>query len=235
MIHTVIFDIGNTLIESRDIFEELLRRIGSENKEMLDFMKKRFFDIYRNMESREFLNVPDIISIVLRDASKEFGTADISQQARNIYEENFLNNSRLFDGVSSVMEELKKRNICMIAASDADKDVLLKELKSFGIFNFFDEIIISSEVKSYKPSDKMVSEIQNVCKEPASEILFVGDSEVDLITAKKMGTKSVLISRNNAELNVNPDYRISSLKEIIDILYIPHLYQGEKHDRPMKK
>lgn len=218
MIHTIVFDIGNTLIESRDVFDEILSIIGPNKKEIKEFMRKRFIDIYRKCETDEFLNVPGILSIVLRDASKEFGIDDISERSGEIYENNYINNSQLFDDSMFVLEELKKRNMRIIAASDADKNTLLTEMKKFGIIKFFDKIIISSEIGSYKPSDIMVSEILKACKEPISEILFVGDTEADMITAKKMGSKSVLISRNDTESGIDADYMISSLKEILDLI-----------------
>ena len=107
--------------------------------------------------------------------------------------------------------------IKLIVASDADPDVLKEELSTFEIYNYFDEILISGNIGAYKPSDKMTNAIIEKCDRPYSEILFVGDTEVDILTAKKIGAKSVLIKRNGS-FPIEADYCITKLDRIFEII-----------------
>ena len=104
-----------------------------------------------------------------------------------------------------------------MVASDADPDVLDEELATFEIYKYFDEILISGNIRAYKPSDKMSLAIKDKCKKPYSDILFVGDTEVDILTAKKIGARSVLIRRNGS-FPIEADYCITGLEELFNII-----------------
>jgi phosphoglycolate phosphatase-like HAD superfamily hydrolase len=77
---------------------------------------------------------------------------------------------------------------------------------------------ISGEIKCYKPSDKFVSNLRNHVTEPYAGILFVGDADVDVQTAKKLGAKAVLIDRKQRKSVNNYDYYITSLLELKEIV-----------------
>jgi FMN phosphatase YigB (HAD superfamily) len=104
-------------------------------------------------------------------------------------------------------------------AGEIYKDVLVAELEKLRIVKYFDNILVSSEIKAYKPSDKVVNKALEICEEPLSDILIIGDSDVDIEVASKMGIKSVLIVReDNKKINKDPDFKISTLNDIFDIL-----------------
>ncbi len=217
MIHTVIFDVGGTLVCSEDIFEKIAEELDNTRiHDISVFLKNRFLEIYRD-ENREFMNVCLIFSVIIEEATKKFATKEFRNDVNQFYKETFIDNSRLFDGTIETLNKLRERKLRLVVASDADTEVLMKELEHFRIKEYFDEIIISENVGAYKPSDKMVKEIMKVCRKPYSEVLFVGDTEADIITAQKMHTKSVLINRSG-RFSGNPDFKISNLAQILEIL-----------------
>jgi len=218
MIHTVIFDVGGTLVKARSTLITFAEQLKPDDyNELLSFMIKEFMKIYRDENPPKFITIKEIIAIVLKKASAEFGVKDISGETDRRYGENYLNHANLFDDTIPTLEKLKKLGIKLIVASDADPDVLNEELSTFKIFKYFDRILISGAVKAYKPSDKMVDAIKDQCEEPYSGILFVGDTEVDILSAKKMGARSVLI-RRNGEFPLKADYCITSLESLFDII-----------------
>ena len=221
MIHTVIFDVGGTLVRARSSLISFSERLAPSDeklrKEILEFMIKEFMVIYRDEKPIRFFGIKEIIAIILKKSAEKFDVEDISDKAQELYGEAYLNNANLFDDTIPTLEKLKEKNLRLIVASDADPDVLDDELSTFKIYQYFDEIIISGTVGAYKPSDKMTGAILEKCDEPYSDILFVGDTEVDILTAKKIGAKSVLIKRNG-DFTIDADYYINNLNKIFEII-----------------
>lgn len=222
MIHTVIFDVGGTLVRARSslvTFADWLAPDNDENlrKELLEFLINEFMKIYRDDKRIEFIGIKEIIAIVLKKAADKFNVKDISDKADVLYGEAYLSRANLFYDTVPTLKKLKGMGIKLIIASDADPDVLDRELTKFKIKKYFDEIIISGNIKAYKPSDKMTNAIKDKCNKPYSGILFVGDTEVDVLAAKKIGAKSVLINRNG-DFQVEADYQIKKLDKICDII-----------------
>jgi 2-haloalkanoic acid dehalogenase type II len=217
MIHTIFFDVGGTLVTSKStltLFAELLD--PKREREIFDFLLKKFMLYYENDKAKKFYSVKEILAIALKAAAEELNLPDLSDETEKYYRINHLKNARLFDDTMSVLEKLKDNNIKMIISSDADDDILLEQLEMFGILDYFDGLIISGNVKAYKPSDIVVEEALKYCRKPFSGILFVGDNIVDMKMAQKMKIKSALINRRG-KFKYDADYRISSLKELIDI------------------
>jgi len=221
MIHTVIFDVGGTLVKARSSLITFSEWLAPDNenlrKELLEFIIKQFMIIYREENPIKFIGIKEIIAMVLKKAADKYSVEDISGQADKRYGEAYLNNANLFDDTIPTLQKLKKMNIKLIVASDADPDALDKELSTFEIFHYFDEIVISGIVGAYKPSKKMTEAILQKCDQPYTGILFVGDTEVDILTAKNIGAKSVLIKRNG-EFPIEADYCIDNLDKIFEII-----------------
>jgi len=222
MIHTVIFDIGGTLVKARSSLisfsERLTQNRDNDLKEkLLAFLIKEFMLIYRDKNPAKFIGIKDIIAIILKKAAEKFNVEDISGQAHQLYGQAYLNHANLFDDTIPTLKKLKKKNIKLIVASDADPDVLNDELSTFEINQYFDEMVISGVVGAYKPSDKMIDAILEKCEKPYSDILFVGDTEPDILSAKKIGAKSILIKRNG-DFAIEADYHITNLDKIFEII-----------------
>ena|SRR3989344_6000808 len=139
----------------------------------------------------------------------------IDIKADEMYKDIFTNKSYLFEETLEVLELLKDKTK-MIVASDADSDVLIPELKNLGIYKYFDKILISSDIKTYKNSDIFANRIIPLLKQPYSNILFVGDSPVDMEIAKRIGVKSVYIKRTERKIESN--YTITNLKELMKLI-----------------
>lgn len=201
MIHTIIFDVGGTLVDAPDIFDIL----SEGNLELKKKMAEKFQHIY---SGGRFYAVKDILNRIMHDFS-------IDIKADEVYRDVFINKSYLFKETSEVLKLLKNKTI-LIIASDADSDVLIPELKKLDIYKYFNQILISSDIKAYKNSEKFAKKIIPLLNRPYEEILFVGDSPVDIEIAKKICVKSVYIKRT--ERDIVSDYVITDLKEIMKLI-----------------
>ncbi len=218
MIHTIFFDVGGTLVTSRSTLTFFADRLDPDNKfNMFDFLLKNFMIYYENDKSEIFYSVKEILALAVRAAAKQFDLPDLSGEIEKYYRKNHLDTGKLYDDTLPTLLKLREQKISLILASDADSDVLIEQLEKLNILKYFEGHVISSEVKAYKPSDKVVRAARQYCTEPLSEILFVGDSWVDIKTAEKMGVKSVLIKRNG-QFKIEADYKIMTLEHILEII-----------------
>lgn len=173
--------------------------------------------MYLDENPSRFFSIKELLTIAAQEAAQKFQLPDLSNDIAVYYRRNHLEKAVLYDDTIPVLRRLKNEGIKMILISDADADILLVQLESFGIVDYFSAMIISSNIHAYKPSNIVVNEALKYCKEPFSEILFVGDNKVDIMTAQKMKINSVLISRDN-NFRTAADFKITSLNQIFNII-----------------
>ena len=215
----IFFDIGGTLCGAPHMFEYISQKFSPSNRdEVVEIMGKFFNDLYSNKNEDEFITVREMLELCLKQIAIELETEDLSSKAYAYYKELYIDNSFLYEDTIEVLNKIREKGISLIALSDADSEVLIENLKVLNIRNFFDKLIISSDVKSYKPSNKIISEALNCCNIPKSKIFIVGDSKVDIDSGKKMGINTVLINRTAEERDYGSDYTIKSLRELLQII-----------------
>ncbi len=218
MIHTIFFDVGGTIITTKSTLIYLAEILDPERRdEIFRYLVDSFMVYYENENIERFYSVKEIIAITLKQAAEKFNVADLSGDTDKYYRLNHLRDAALFEDTLPTLEKLKERNIPMIICSDADADVLIEQMKMFKIYDYFEDLIISSDVGAYKPHGKMVEEVKKYTREPFSQILFIGDSRVDMETARRVNIKSVLINRDG-KFKHDADYQITSLTKIFDII-----------------
>ena len=95
---------------------------------------------------------------------------------------------------------------------------IYSQFEKHKILRYITDFYISSDVKAYKPNDVMAVIIKERIKNyNSNQVLFVGDSSVDIEIGKKIGVKTVRIGKDNKNL-FNEDYSISNLKELFSII-----------------
>lgn len=129
-------------------------------------------------------------------------------------DEDSLSLIRIYPEVREVLGAIRKEG-AEIGIVSGNKDAHIVEvLKRFGLTSYFSALAGSTSVKEPKPSAAPINAIkarwQNV-KE--NDMVYVGDSLYDPLTAKNAGIDGVLIDR----LGEHPDYeglRIADLREL---------------------
>jgi putative hydrolase of the HAD superfamily len=210
MISTIIFDVGGTLVDAPDLFEELSNKINEKysidvKKELVDEFRKLYY-------SEDFLDIKSILNLITLKILNEHNIKSANIDSAQIYVDIFLNKSFLFEESKEVLDYLKYKKINLIIVSDADADVLIPELKKLEIYNYFKKILISSDLKCYKTSKNIVEKIGSCVDVLRNDVLFVGDAKVDVDTAMGLGVKSVLVCRNASDIVA--DFKIESLRDL---------------------
>ncbi|MBY9010864.1 MAG: TIGR02253 family HAD-type hydrolase [Candidatus Lokiarchaeota archaeon] len=135
----------------------------------------------------------------------------------------------LYDDVKKSLEKLKENSIKTAIITDGIPIKQYEKILRLGIDDLIDLVVISDEVGIRKPNPKLFSYCLNKFKVKGHETIYVGDNIYkDIVPAKLNEIHSVYIHRGGkydtnitgeeiAEEN-KPDYEISKLDEIFDII-----------------
>ena len=130
--------------------------------------------------------------------------------------------SKPYPGMNSLLADLQKNNIQIAVASNKYQAAAVKLVRQYFPDINFCEILGQRDGVPSKPDPTIVNEISEhagICKE---EIVYVGDSCVDMETGKNAGVKTVGVSwgfRPRTELEAyQPDFIADDAKELKSFL-----------------
>lgn len=123
----------------------------------------------------------------------------------------------LFDDVIPIFKLLKKKNISLGLISNARQDSV--PLQGLGLTDYLDILATSDINEKGKPHPEIFQYALNSALVKAEEALHVGDQyEVDIVGARGVGIKALLLDRNNILTDLKDCPKINSLSQIIDFL-----------------
>ncbi|MGE5630684.1 MAG: YjjG family noncanonical pyrimidine nucleotidase [Caulobacteraceae bacterium] len=137
------------------------------------------------------------------------------------YMEHLSNASFLYDFSTELIERLHK-DYKLIMITNGLTVVQEKRIKKSAIAQYFEDIVISEEVKVSKPDSRIFElALNNIKHTDKSKVLIVGDSLTsDIQGGINSGIDTCWYNPNNIanQTGIKPTYEISNLAELIDIL-----------------
>lgn len=135
------------------------------------------------------------------------------------YSKNMYNNTAPFDGIIELLKSLKQMKIKTGVVSNKF-DSAIKELTKKYFNNLIDISIGQSEIIPPKPDSKGILKAMEYLNIKKEEVLYIGDSDVDIKTAKNAKVKSigVLWGYRDESYLKGADYIISNPSEILKII-----------------
>ena len=148
---------------------------------------------------------------------------DILNYYLNEYNSNVLHLSEAYHGITKMLETLKSKGIkTAIVSNKQDKAVKILSQHFFG--DLLELNVGFKEGVALKPAPDSLLNAMKELGVTKEETLFVGDTDVDMITAKNAGVKSIGVLwgfRGEEELKSNgADYIVSNAKEIFDLTQV---------------
>ncbi|MBI1978342.1 MAG: HAD-IA family hydrolase [Candidatus Omnitrophica bacterium] len=120
------------------------------------------------------------------------------------------------NGHSPLLTELRNKGLILGIVSNWDLR-LPKVVRNLGLDSYFDFLMTSSMCGATKPSNKIFREALNKAGTRPEEVIHVGDTyEEDFVGAKGVGIKPFLLDRAGKGNTVPEEFRISSLRELLD-------------------
>ncbi|SES34012.1 putative hydrolase of the HAD superfamily [Salipaludibacillus aurantiacus] len=126
----------------------------------------------------------------------------------------------LFEDALPVLDRLKGSYSLVLLTNGSPELQNIKLTLTPELSPYFDEIIISGDHGRGKPDVSIFEHALERINAARSEVLMVGDNLMtDILGAKEAGIKSVWLNRFDKKPEyVTPDYQISSLHELFDLL-----------------
>lgn len=104
---------------------------------------------------------------------------------------------KCYDGVTELLELLKKSGKKIYLLSNAQSDFTRPEITLLGLENYFDGIFISSEAGVKKPGKEFYEKlISTYDLEPSKSIMIGNDINADILGAKAVGLHTLYIHSN---------------------------------------
>lgn len=221
---TVFLDVGGTLLDTPDIFEIVTRRLVGKwpdirtSELILETYEGMIRTIRYEDDQYPFQNIVHVHAAALALLAEKHGYKNISNQARRICVDTYACKSVLFRETIPVLETLLRHDVRMIIASDNDREILDVQLTKHDLGKYFLDICISEDVRVYKPAPGFVNYLEKYASSNENYCYFVGDAKQDVESGNRLGIKSVLLDRRNTKGNMNADYVIHDLSELLPIL-----------------
>ena len=211
-IKLIIFDLDGTLIDTLSDIEHIFNYVLIQNG-----YEERSKSFYKNNIGNGFENL--LRKCLPGNFKGDFDF--LANSVRERYESHLNTKTIVFDGITTVLEHLKKNKIKIAVISNKLHSLAVRSVETY--FNSYQMQVIGAEGGfPRKPSpDSTLHMLQHFnCQ--SSDALFVGDSIVDIKTAQNANVSSVGVIWGNGDeedfKKQKSDFILYRPQEIFDIL-----------------
>jgi phosphoglycolate phosphatase len=138
------------------------------------------------------------------------------------YDSHLGEQTTVFEGALELLKDLKGRGIICGVVSNKPHDLTLRTLKIFKMEGYFRAALGEGAVRNKKPHPEPVREALRRMQVKPENAVFVGDSAVDVQTARNAGIPVIVVSHGFGEKDALeqelPDLTVPSLKDLAGIL-----------------
>ncbi|MCK4380577.1 MAG: HAD family hydrolase [Candidatus Lokiarchaeota archaeon] len=232
MIKAITFDLWNTIFDNRFYSDFRLnfftlfiekKQIAYDLQEIENSFKLAFYLPERNYEENDHIYTEDRIAKML-DLLKIDLTELDKELIKNKFEEIMLDDPpSLKIGVKQTLEELSSDyKIGLISNTGITPGrIISKVFQEYEIFQYFDVKIFSDEIGYYKPHKIIFKTALESLKCIPQNAIHIGDNlETDIKGAQDYNMYTVWFneSKSPKSENVQPDYEIHEINEVLQIV-----------------
>jgi phosphoglycolate phosphatase len=198
-IRGVIFDIDGTLVDTFPAFTSVF------NKGISQFDLRPVSQQFLVQTLRKGTDLADVLRMILPVPGDE----SLVERCKGEILHHFLkieaSEVKPFPGINELFGNLKERGI-KIGIATGRMSMPEKEwdrFKKFGLERFIDSIVTSREVASRKPAPDAILECARRMNVPIEKCLVVGDTEDDVLAARRAGGMPVAILAEEDHLDIS--------------------------------
>ncbi len=208
-----IFDMDGTILDTIDDIANSvnysLKKYGFGERTLEDILSFVGNGIHRTLEKSVPPGTADSVVDILFDCYNEH------------YKVNCAVNTRPFDGIKEVIEELRKAGVyTAVVSNKEDRDAKVLSDMFFG--GLFDCVVGRKKNTRRKPYPDSTLDVLSHLGISTREALYIGDSEVDYETAKNASVDVALVTwgfRKESFLSAfEPNYLVKIPNEILKIM-----------------
>lgn len=202
MIKAISFDIGKTLIKPSGN-SSLTKEFATISVENIDCIKKAYKEHFLTRR----ISLDDFCKKIKVDKETVISTVNEHYKYRSP--------DVVWDDVPKALKELKEIDgmLLFTLSNKSYKNPFC--LNFYGLNSWFDKEIYSCDVGFAKPNIMIFQYAQDVLNLKSSEIIHVGDSYTsDYLGAKRAGWKSLLLARENKDIQVSNAFVLKKLSDL---------------------
>lgn len=215
----IFFDWGYTLISKFEDVDEKINKI-------LEKYNLKWDDIFRKWKNYQILNSLGRVSE--KEIYKDLALVlNISKEDLQEIDMLLLESHILDEETRNIIINLYDKGYYLGIISNNSVRNVEHILEREDIRKYFKKIIVSENIKERKPNLKLyINAFEDIPKEEYNKIVFVSDELLeDLASAKVLGVKTIWYEQNlnnkwkrKEDMLIEPDYRIKSMKELLEIV-----------------
>lgn len=185
-LRALIFDLDGTLIDSKcDL-------IHSVNAMLLEMGRQKLDE--ETISGYIGHGAPLLVSRALGGNAKEEELRRALQFFLAYYEEHKLDTTCAYPGVAETMAELGRKQLPMAVLTNKPVRISVRILEALGLVNHFRAIYGGNSFQTKKPDPFGANKILEQFGAAPSETMVVGDSEVDVQTARNASTMAATVN-----------------------------------------
>jgi phosphoglycolate phosphatase len=112
---------------------------------------------------------------------------ELLARVRARYATHYLDRAKLYPGIESLLRELERRGARLAVLSNKPDELTVKTMDGLGVGPLFDVMMGSRSGIAPKPDPAGAHLVQEKLGVAAEEVLYVGDSAIDMQTARNAG------------------------------------------------
>lgn len=209
----IIFDFDGTLIDSytqrKFAHLEVCKVLSNYiDKRGLESDQKTILELISNIEIEMSDGIVWDRNVWWKEVLKRYLRRNIQipssvlTDASLIYWNTIEEKSFVYPIIKDLLRVLKQRGFLLGLISDTDglKGMKSKRIANSGLSEFFDAVLIAGEdTKEVKPNKQPFIKIAKLLRVPPEKCIFIGDNpKVDIIGAKELGMKTIIVEDNTS-------------------------------------
>ncbi|QKJ24594.1 HAD family hydrolase [Poseidonibacter lekithochrous] len=210
----IIFDLDGTLIDSLEDIAVCMNQVFAEME----------LPTHEINDYKKFVGggVDILVENALADSQPKEIKKQVSKRFKEVYDQNLHAKTLPYDGIYELLEQLEEANIKMAILSNKPHKFTCQYAQSLFKDNKFLEVHGQKEHINKKPDPKAAIDIANNLNINCENIYFVGDTKIDMQTAKNANMKAIGVLwgfREEDELRKNgADFIVEKPSDIFDII-----------------
>ncbi len=196
---------------------------------MLDFLKKNGYRIdhfVEDMRTQDLIDEAEAEWKVSKEKQQEHSFGELKQSLYRIlddFEFNSIKTSKALPGCLEIVQKISLSGLTAGVVSNTGRGPVISILSECGFLPYLKIVVSRDEVPRMKPSPDGLLEARKLLQAQSDEMLYVGDSVLDIEASRRAGIKCASIASGlhsaGALKNLYPDYMLEKIQDLDAILF----------------